>query len=213
MAVSLDSNYSARSGSAKFLLGVPSYAQLAPTRIPEVAFIGRSNVGKSSLLNRLLGTTSLVRVSSTPGKTQEINLFQVDLRSPSGEQSPVVLADLPGYGFAKLSKGERERMGRLTAEYISKRKELEIVMLLNDSKREPERDELSLVSLAVKSNRSLMIVLTKVDRLNQKEKAQQVKAIAAAYKLEPEQLVLTGKDMSIQPVWNLIGATLWGDSH
>lgn len=203
--------YSINTGSAKFLLGVPTYDQLKPTRIPEIAVVGRSNVGKSSFINRAFGVTALARTSSTPGKTQEINFFQAELKSEVGEKAPIIVADLPGYGYAQISKVERERMGKLTVDYISKRKELEVVLLLNDSKRVPEHEELSVLKLAVDSGRSIIIVLTKMDRFNQREKTAAIKEIAAAYQVSPEQLLLSGKDIRTDTLWNLVGATLWGE--
>lgn len=203
--------YSIKKSSGKFLLGVPTYGQLKPTRMPEIALVGRSNVGKSSFLNRVLGSKALARISSTPGKTQEINLFQAEISASTGEQSDIIVADLPGFGFAKLSKSERERMSKLTVDYIRNRKELEIVMLLNDSKRLPEKDELSIVKLAIESNRSVILILTKIDRLNQSEKNKALKEISKAYQVTPEQLILSGKEIPVDTCWQNVGARLFGE--
>lgn len=205
------SEFSILTGSSRFLLGVPTYAQLKPTRRPEIALVGRSNVGKSSFLNRIVGATSLARVSGTPGKTQELNLFESQLRSASGENSEIIIADLPGFGFAKLSKSERQRMSQLTIEYISQRKELEVVVLLNDSKRLPEEDEFAIAKAAMKAERSFIIVLTKVDRLSQSERVKALRSISAAYEVEPDMLVLAGKSQSVVPFWNLVGRSLFGE--
>lgn len=205
------SEFSILSGSSRFLLGVPTYAQLKPTRCPEIAFVGRSNVGKSSFLNRIVGATALARVSSTPGKTQEINFYTTQLRSAAGEDAEIILADLPGFGFAKLSKTERQRMSKLTVDYISQRKELEVVVLLNDSKRLPEDEEFAVAKVAMKSDRALIIVVTKVDRLNQSERAKALRRISEAYEVDPALLVLAGKNQSIVPFWNLVGHSLLGE--
>jgi GTP-binding protein len=197
--------------SAKFLLGVPTVSQLKPTRIPEIALVGRSNVGKSSLLNRVLGSNSLARTSATPGKTQEINLFEAKLSTSAGEDAKIIVSDLPGFGFAKVARSQRARMSKLTTEYIVQRKELEVVVLLNDSKRLPEEDEFTIAELAMKSDRALLIVLTKIDRLSQSERNKALKEIAAAYQVDKEQLIVAGKDYSIKPFWQMLGVSIFGE--
>ena len=203
--------FSIVNNSSKFLLGVPTYSQLTPTRVPEIALVGRSNVGKSSLLNRILGSNSLARTSATPGKTQEINLFEAQLRASNGEESAIVIADLPGFGFAKVAKSERARMSKLTVEYIKQRKELEIVVLLNDSKRLPEDDEFAVAEMAMKMDRALIVVLTKIDRLSQSERIKALREISAAYQVDQKQLIVAGKGVSIDSFWNMVGTSLFGE--
>src|SRR5207249_1110622 len=115
------------SHSARFLAGAADPTQLPKLGYPEIAFAGRSNVGKSSLLNRLVGQRGLARVSKTPGRTQQINFFLID------EQ--LVFADLPGYGFARVPAGVQQQWKRLVEAYLTQRRQLCAVVLLVDLRR------------------------------------------------------------------------------
>jgi GTP-binding protein len=132
---------------------------------PEVALLGRSNVGKSSLLNRLVGRRSLARTSRTPGRTRLVNFFRV-LR-PDGE---LLLVDLPGYGFAKVSRLERRAWQDLVEGYLAKRASLRLALLLQDVRRDPGADETDLVAWLAGRGIRVLGVLTKLDRLNARER-------------------------------------------
>ena len=188
---------------AVFKKGAHNLGQMPEEGLPEVAFVGRSNTGKSTLLNRITGRKGLARTSGTPGRTQEINFFDVRVRVEGNDQS-LYCVDLPGFGYGKFSKGKREAMGRLTVDYISGREELSLVCLLNDSKRKPERDELALRDMAATYGIPVLVVVTKIDRLNQKEKNKQLKLIAAAYGLEPSDLAVTGEKTPGHKLWDRI---------
>jgi GTP-binding protein len=146
---------------SSFLLGCAKVEQLPPPDLPEVAFAGRSNVGKSSLLNALTGRKELARVSSEPGRTREVNLFLVDER--------LRLADLPGYGFAKVARTEAKRFQNLGRDYLRGRVNLKRVYLLIDARHglKPVDDE-ALDALDI-SAVSYQIVLTKADKLKRGE--------------------------------------------
>lgn len=180
--------------SAEFVMGVvqPAIRKEPRPGVPEIAVMGRSNVGKSSFINTVLGRDRLARVSSTPGHTRQVNIFSVAL-SVDGKRHPITVADLPGFGYAKLSKVEREAIGRMSVEYLRNTPALRVVALLVDSKREPERDEGAIVELCAEHGVHLLVVATKIDRLSQKERAEAFKMIAKPLGLEPQDLVGSGE--------------------
>jgi GTP-binding protein len=139
---------------------------------PEIALLGRSNVGKSSLLNRLVGRRSLARTSRTPGRTRLVNFFRV-LR-PEGE---LVLADLPGYGWARVSKAERRGWQALVESYLERRAGLRLAILLQDVRRDPGPDEIDLLPWLAARGIPVLGVATKVDRLNARERAARMRAL------------------------------------
>ena len=142
--------------------------QLPPCDGPEIVFAGRSNVGKSSLLNKLFGRKNLARVSSVPGKTITINFYNVD-----GYR----FVDLPGYGYAKISKEEKDRFAELMEGYFTSGRSISLVVLLIDMRRKPTEDDMNMISFLKDSNLEFIIVLTKADKLN---KTQFNERIAAA---------------------------------
>ena len=146
---------------ATFLRGVAKLDQLPPTGLPEVAFAGRSNVGKSSLINALTGRTSLARTSNTPGRTQEINLFDLGGR--------LILVDLPGYGFAQAPKEVVERWTRLVFAYLRGRPSLMRVCLLIDARHGPKKVDEEVIDLLGKAAVPFQLVLTKTDLVRKAE--------------------------------------------
>ncbi|MEE8408283.1 MAG: ribosome biogenesis GTP-binding protein YihA/YsxC [Myxococcota bacterium] len=142
--------------SARFVASAPTPEGLPTTGLPEAAFIGRSNVGKSSLLGRIIKQPKLVRTSRTPGRTQLLNLFVFEER--------LALVDLPGYGYAKLSKTKRQALGRLIHAYITEREGLLGVVQIFDARRDKVTDEdRQLTELVLQSERRLLVALTKID--------------------------------------------------
>ncbi|MBQ7799990.1 MAG: YihA family ribosome biogenesis GTP-binding protein [Oscillospiraceae bacterium] len=128
---------------------------------PEIAFVGRSNVGKSSMINRVFSRKNLARVSSSPGKTATINFFKLEnLR----------FADLPGYGFAKVSKQERERWGELMEAYFSSGRQIELVLSLIDIRHLPSQDDIVMLNFLNESGFPFAVVLTKADKLSKKQR-------------------------------------------
>jgi GTP-binding protein len=134
--------------------------QLPESIEPEIAFAGRSNVGKSSLLNKLFNRKSLARVSSVPGKTITINFYDVD---------GVKLVDLPGYGYAKISKHEKERFGELMEGYFKSGRNLKLVVQLVDMRHKPSADDFGMIDFMKEMNIPFIIVMTKADKLKKKE--------------------------------------------
>lgn len=135
-------------------------SQLPPSDITEIAFAGRSNVGKSSLLNKLFNRKSLARVSSVPGKTITINFYDVD---------GYKFVDLPGYGYAKLSKSERDRFGELMEGYFQSGRNIKLVVQLVDMRHKPSQDDFGMIEFMKQMNIPFIVVCTKADKLKVKE--------------------------------------------
>ena len=155
--------------AADFVRGVAAADDLPPPALAEVAFAGRSNVGKSSLLNTLLARKNLVRTGGTPGTTRQLNVFSA--RAADGLE--LLLVDLPGYGFAKRSKHEKKSWGPLIEGYLSKRVALRALVLIIDVRRGVEEDDKELVEYLRTTARSadrpppkLIVVATKIDKLS-----------------------------------------------
>lgn len=149
---------------AAFEAGAQAANHLPPSTLPEIAFAGRSNVGKSSLMNALMGRRNLVRTSSTPGCTRQISLFGARARDGAGYR----LVDLPGYGYAKRSKGERDAWGTLIEHYLLHREALAVVVVLVDSRRgveEEERQLLEFLGTRPEPRPATILVGTKIDRI------------------------------------------------
>ncbi|MDP1623907.1 MAG: ribosome biogenesis GTP-binding protein YihA/YsxC [Bacteroidales bacterium] len=153
----------------EFLCSSPSLKLCPREDIPEFAFIGRSNVGKSSLINMLADQKSLAKVSGTPGKTRLLNHFKV-LSSLSGSSQTAsvswFLVDLPGYGFAKLSKTQREKFEGLIQSYLQKRENLALTFLLIDSRLEPQRIDIEFMNWLGDNEVGFVILYTKTDKLS-----------------------------------------------
>jgi GTP-binding protein len=144
--------------NAKFISSYDDYKKCIETKTPEYAFIGRSNVGKSSLINSITGVKNLAMTSSKPGKTQLINLFNIE--------DTWILADLPGYGFAKASQSSRIKWGRMVHDYLKNRSNLTNVFLLVDSRHEPMKSDLEQISWLASNGIPFSLILTKVDKMS-----------------------------------------------
>lgn len=142
--------------------------QLKASDLPEVAFSGRSNVGKSSLLNRLLGRKSLARVSSMPGKTVTINFFKLD---------SCRFVDLPGYGYAKVSHDEKIRWAELMESYFSSDRDLRLVVQLIDMRHAPSQQDIDMLEYMTEREIPFVVALTKSDKLNKGERMKQLEEI------------------------------------
>lgn len=140
---------------AEFVTSVGRPDQIPDARLPEIAFSGRSNVGKSSLLNRLLNRKRLAKTSQTPGKTRTLNYFQVN--------GDFYLVDLPGYGYARRSYGERRKWATLVNAYLEDRPPLRGIVQLVDARHAPTADDLEMVEWLVRSRKPFLVVATKTD--------------------------------------------------
>jgi len=146
--------------SAEFITGARKLEQFPQSKLPEIAFAGRSNVGKSSLLNSLVLRKGLAKISSTPGKTKEINFFNIE--------NMMLFADLPGFGYAHSSKQLRLELEKFNLQYIKNRENLRLVCLLSDSRHEPMELDLALIELLEIEKKKFIIILTKCDKINAK---------------------------------------------
>lgn len=153
---------------AEFYTSYGSFKQLPPSDRTEIAFSGRSNVGKSSLINKLLNRKALARVSAVPGKTATINFYAVD---------GIYFVDLPGYGYAKVSKAEKERWGVLIEGYLHDDRELGLVFQLIDFRHPPTGDDIMMVNFLIDSGIPFAVVLTKADKLSKKQRAERREAL------------------------------------
>lgn len=174
--------------SASFLKSCTNSAQFPGYDYPEFAFFGRSNVGKSSLLNMILGQKDLVRTGSRPGVTQTINFFVVnDNRS---------FVDLPGFGYAKLPMSVKKKLLPMIKEYIEKRNNLKLAFLLIDIRRVPGDYESDIIELLAKNNVPVVITLTKCDKLSKNQRHRNIAEIQKALEIERDSIFLTSSETS-----------------
>lgn len=152
-----------------------------PLDLPEVAFAGRSNVGKSSLLNRLVRRKAFARVSRTPGRTREINFFRVN--------DKFILADLPGYGYARVSKERKADWRPLIEGYLRRTPTLAGVVQLLDIRREPSEDDISMLDFLAEIEVPTVVVLTKIDKVGRQAAAERGEEIMKALSLSREQII------------------------
>lgn len=162
--------------SAEFILGAASMSQLPKDGLPEIALAGRSNVGKSSLLNKLVGRKALARISGTPGKTREINIYRID--------DSLVLADLPGYGFAKVPEHVKAKWGKLIEAYLYERRELAGIVHLVDARHDPSKGDVQMHEWIKHYDAPALIAATKVDKIGRGKRAGALAAIRSV--LEPD---------------------------
>ncbi|WP_448920649.1 ribosome biogenesis GTP-binding protein YihA/YsxC [Eubacterium sp.] len=155
--------------------------QLPPSEVPEIAFAGRSNVGKSSLLNKLFNRKSLARVSSVPGKTITINFYDVD---------GYKFVDLPGYGYAKLSKSERDRFGELMEGYFQSGRNIKLVVQLVDMRHKPSQDDFGMIDFMQQMDIPFIVVCTKADKLKVKEFKRREQEIKEELSMVDENLII-----------------------
>ena len=198
---------------AEFATSAPTWAALPPGGVAEVAFAGRSNVGKSSLLNALLKRRQLARTSGTPGKTQALNFYAVN-PNPQGHPD-LYLVDLPGYGYAKVAKGQREAWQRLMGRYVTERAldgPLRAVVQLIDSRHPPSALDLELMAVVLESPAPHLIALTKADKLSANGRQKAVSAlqkVLAPYGLEvPVVLTSAEKKQGLRELWGWIQTVL-----
>jgi GTP-binding protein len=173
--------------------------------LPELAFAGRSNVGKSSAINRLLKSNKAARVSKTPGRTQAINLFEVEERC--------VFADLPGYGFAKVPQEVKEKWHGMIEGYLSDRDVLRLVVVLVDIRRKPQELDADMIWWVRQARIPLLVVATKMDKLSRNQAASSVAKIRKAFSLKKSECIsfsaLSG--MGADEIWEVLNKAVAGE--
>ncbi|MCD2347279.1 ribosome biogenesis GTP-binding protein YihA/YsxC [Clostridium guangxiense] len=161
---------------AEFIISAAQKTQFPSNNMAEIAFVGRSNVGKSSLINSLTNRRKLVKVSSTPGKTRLVNFFLIN--------NEFYFVDLPGYGYAKVSKSQLENWAATIENYLVGRRQLFKVVLLVDSRHKPTKDDITMYEWIKYYDYKCMIVATKSDKITKNEKAKNEKIIRDTLKLD-----------------------------
>jgi GTP-binding protein len=167
---------------ARFLAAATDAAHFPAPSLPEVAFLGRSNVGKSSVINTLV-ETKLARTSSTPGRTRSINFFEV--RWPGRPRPEVIFADLPGYGYAKLSREISAEWPKFIEPYLNDRPTLALCVALVDANVPPQESDRQLLDFLNASGRDFLLIATKSDRLSNNQLRNALKSLAEAYPTAP----------------------------
>ena len=159
--------------NTEFVTGAVSSKQYPKEPFPEFAFVGRSNVGKSSLIRSLLNRKKLVRISSTPGKTREINFFRINEK--------LMFADLPGYGFARVTPALQKKWKQMIEEYLINREPLMAIVFIVDIRRKPTELDITLKEWLEDLDRNYILVITKSDKLSGVERSKQTKIIKSAF--------------------------------
>lgn len=173
-------------------------SKLPDTDKPEVAFAGKSNVGKSSLINGLMNRKALARTSAQPGKTQTINYYNIN--------NCMYLVDLPGYGYAKITLREKEKWGKMIERYLHSSKQLQAVFLLVDIRHEPSANDKQMYEWVVYQGYNPIIIATKLDKIKRSQIAKHVKMIKTGLNVKPETPVLPYSSLTKQgreEIWSL----------
>jgi GTP-binding protein len=186
----------------RFLLSATSAEHFPAATVPEVAFLGRSNVGKSSLINALLGSKQ-AHVSSTPGRTRAINFFTIT-NSPERQQPQLIFADLPGYGYAKLSKSISSEWPSFINPYLDERPTLELCVCLVDSNIAAQASDVQLIDYLRGAERRFLIVGTKADRLSGNQRAKAVSELRKGLGAEEVLLCSAKTGMGLRELWTAI---------
>jgi GTP-binding protein len=197
--------------SLDFLGGMASPDGWRPEpSLPEVAFAGRSNVGKSSLLNRLVRRKKFARVSNTPGRTREINFFRVN--------DAFILVDLPGYGYARISKEQRATWRPLIEGFMRRSPQLRGIVQLLDARRDPTADDEQMLDFLSELGVPSIIVLTKIDKLTKPEVARRIVDVSGALGLDSEQVIPfsavtgSGRDELAEAIVSLVAQPSWKEA-
>lgn len=190
---------------AEFIISAVAAAQYPTDNRVEIAFVGRSNVGKSSLINTLTNRRKLVKVSGTPGKTRLVNFFLIN--------NEFYFVDLPGYGYAKVSKVEKESWGKVIETYLTKREQLKKIVLLIDCRHKPSMDDINMYKWIKYYNYEAVVVATKIDKLTKNELQKNLKMIRETLELNPNDKLLTFsslKKMGKEELLEVIDETVQG---
>lgn len=191
--------------SAEFVKSALRPDQYPSDGRPEIAFVGRSNVGKSTLLNVLLNKKGLAKTSKTPGKTQTVNFFDVNRK--------FYFVDLPGYGYAKVSKELRQQWARVLTEYLHSRRPLRLVAVLLDCRHEPSEQDFDVLALLEEAEVPALVVATKADKLRSNELAESIRTMRSQLELDEEATIIPFSSYTkqgLREIWNIVDDHLKG---
>ena len=189
--------------NVELLVSAVSPKQYPRTDVCEIAFAGRSNVGKSSLINKLLNRKSLARVSQKPGKTATINFYSID--------NTLNFVDLPGYGYARVSKEEKKKWALMIETYLNKREHLSQVLLLVDSRHKPTNDDVTMINYIRRCCSRAVVIATKCDKISKKALNENLKVIIETLGLNGEDIIIpfsTVKNEGIEEFWSYVSEVL-----
>jgi len=188
---------------AEFIKSAMDPDQYPNTAWPEIALAGRSNVGKSSLINSLVNRKSLARTGNTPGMTRIINFYNIN--------DKMILVDLPGYGYAKVSRQERESWGPLAETYLNSRENLKMILLLVDIRHEPTPDDVMMFNYILESGKDYAIIATKADKISRSDYKKHMDRIRAVLSLDNDHEIIafsSVKRTGIDEIWSKIKTVL-----
>lgn len=174
-------------------------AQYPDTGLSEVALSGRSNVGKSSFINSMIGRKNMARTSQQPGKTQTLNFFNID--------DQLIFVDVPGYGYAKVSKSQREKFGKMIEEYLTKRESLKLVIQLVDLRHNPTEDDVLMYNYLKHFDIPTLVICTKEDKIAKGKIQKHIKKIKEKLDLDPDDTIISYSSIQNtkqQQIWDLI---------
>lgn len=174
-------------------------AQYPDTGLSEVALCGRSNVGKSSFINSMIGRKNMARTSQQPGKTQTLNFFNID--------DQLIFVDVPGYGYAKVSKSQREKFGKMIEEYLTKRESLKLVIQLVDLRHNPTEDDVLMYNYLKHFDIPTLVICTKEDKIAKGKIQKHIKNIKEKLDLDPDDTIISYSSIQNtkqQQIWDLI---------
>lgn len=167
---------------AEIVISAVSEQQYPNDQLPEIALAGRSNVGKSSFINTLINRKNLARTSSKPGKTQTLNFYKIN--------DAFYFVDVPGYGYAKVSKKERQKWGKMMEDYFTKRSSLKAVLLITDIRHEPTDDDLQMYDFLKYYELPVIIIGTKLDKIPKNKRAYHVKRTEVTFQIETGDMLI-----------------------
>lgn len=183
---------------AELLITAARMDQYPITEVPEIAFAGKSNVGKSSMINALINRRGLARTSSSPGKTQTINFYNIN--------DTLNFVDLPGYGYAKVSKGEKEKWGKMIDTYLHKRNQLREVILLVDIRHEPGVNDIQMYNWIKECGFTGYVIATKADKISRGQRPKHIAIVRKALGIEDQNLIIpfsASEKLNVDKTWEL----------
>ena len=192
-------NMNINPNNIELMISAVKEEQYPETNLTEIALSGRSNVGKSSFINSMIGRKNMARTSQQPGKTQTLNFYNID------EQ--LIFVDVPGYGYAKVSKVQREKFGKMIEEYITQRENLKLVIQLVDLRHQPTEDDVLMYNYLKHFDIPTLVICTKEDKIAKGKVQKHIKRIKDKLELEPGDNIISYssiKNSKQQEIWNFI---------